>query len=135
MNSKEKKIIIFDGVCNFCNWSVNFVIKRDKHKIFMFAPSQGIAGKNLLEKYQLENTCNESIILIFDDSFFVKSEAILEIFKYLGSGWVFMKYLKVFPRKLRDWGYSVFGKHRYSLFGKRDTCMIPSDDVKERFLN
>lgn len=134
MNSKEKKTIIFDGVCNFCNWAVNFIIKRDKQKIFMFASSQSVSGRSILTKHGIDNIGDDSIILIKGDEYLIRSDAVLEIFKYLGSGWKYTKYLRIFPRKLRDWGYSVFAKHRYSFFGKRDSCMNPSDDVKERFL-
>ena len=134
MNYNGKKIIVFDGVCNYCNWAVNFIIKRDKKKVFMFAPYQSISGIKILAKYQLENIGDDSIILIEDGKYLIKSDAVLEIFKYLGTGWNYTKYLRFFPLKLRDWGYSVFAKNRYSLFGKRDSCMLPSDDVKERFL-
>jgi len=135
MESDEAIVVVFDGVCNFCNWAVNFIIKWDKKNIFKFAPSQSIAGKLILEKYQVGDVGKESIILINNDIVYVRSDAVLEIFKYLGYGWRYTKYLKIFPRKLRDWGYSVFAKHRYSLFGKKDRCMIPSDELKERFLN
>lgn len=132
---KGKKVIVFDGVCNFCNWVVNFIIKRDKKRIFLFVPSQSIPGIKIMGQLKLENIGDDSIILIEDGDYLIRSEAVLEVFKHLGSGWKYTKYLRIFPLKLRDWGYSIFAKHRYSIFGKRDTCMIPSDDIKERFLD
>ncbi len=135
MNSKVKKIIVFDGICNYCNWAVNFIIKRDTEGVFRFAASQSVSGIKIINKYHLEDVGDDSIILIEDGGYLVRSDAVIEILKDLGSGWKHLRYLRVFPQKLRDWGYSVFAKHRYSLFGKRDSCMIPSDDLKERFLD
>jgi len=134
MDFSCKKIIVFDGLCNYCNWAVNFIIKRDKKALFFFTPYQNKTGKELLRAVDMTEKGSDGIILVLNGTIFTKSDAILEIFINLGFGWKFMKYLKVFPRKLRDWGYSVFSKHRYSLFGKRDACMIPSDELKERFL-
>ncbi len=135
MVSEETKIIVFDGVCNFCNWAVNFIIKRDKSGIFKFTASQSNTGKKILAGFNIEDIGEKSIILIDRDKYLTRSDAVLEILRYLGSGWQFTKYLKIFPRKLRDWGYSVFSRYRYNIFGKRDSCMIPPDDLKGRFLN
>lgn len=130
----NKIIVLFDGVCNFCNWAVNFIIKRDKENIFMFAPSQSRAVQEIINKHKLDRKGYETIILINNEDIFVKSEAVLEIFKYLKGGWKYLRILKIFPRIFRDWGYTVFAKFRYKIFGKRDTCMIPNEDIKKRFL-
>ncbi len=132
--SEGTKIIIFDGVCNFCNWAVNFIIKRDKGNIFIFAASQSRAGQEIIHKHKLDAKGYETIILTIDGDIFVKSEAVLEIFKYLKGGWKYLRILKIFPRIFRDRGYTVFAKFRYKIFGKRDTCMVPMDELKNRFL-
>lgn len=134
MNYKDKRIVIFDGICNFCNWAVNFIIKRDKENIFIFAPSQSRAGKDIIDRHKLKKSGVETIILINDGNIFTKSEAVLEIFKYLGGGCKYFRVLKIFPRKFRDWGYTIFSKYRYRIFGKRIVCMVPTDELKDRFL-
>ena len=128
------KVVIFDGICNFCNWAVNFIIRRDKGNIFMFAPSQSKAGQEITNKYKLGKSGHETIILISNGDIFVKTEAVLEIFKYLGGGWKCLRVLKIFPRKFRDWGYMIFSKYRYKIFGKRTVCMVPTKELREKFL-
>ena len=130
----NKIIVLFDGVCNFCNWAVNFIIKRDKENIFMFAPSQSRAVQEIINKHKLDRKGYETIILINNEDIFVKSEAVLEIFKYLKGGWKYLRILKIFPRIFRDWGYTVFAKFRYKIFGKRTVCMVPDENIRERFL-
>ena len=134
METEESKVIIFDGVCNFCNWAVNFIIKRDKKNVFMFTPSQSSAGQELIDRYKLERKGSESIILINNGNILMKSEAVLEIFRYLGGGWKYLRVLKIFPVKFRDWGYTVFAKYRYRIFGKRNVCMVPAENTREKFL-
>jgi len=134
LGSEEKKIIIFDGVCNFCNWAVKFVVKRDTAGVFRFTASQSKSGQNLLSRFDVAESGDKSIVLVDGDQCFARSDAVLEIFRYLGSGWQFMRFLKIFPKKLRDWGYSVFSRYRYTVFGKRDSCMVPSEKIKERFI-
>ena len=135
MNYIGKKIVVFDGVCNFCNWAVNFIIKRDKKNIFKFAPSQSKTGKLILEKYQIRDIGKESIILIKNGEILARSEAVFEIFKDIGGGWKYLRVFKIFPMVIMDWGYSAFSRNRYNIFGKRDVCMIPAENLKERFLD
>ena len=135
MGSEGTKVVVFDGVCNFCNWAVHFIIKRDKNNNFVFAASQSKSGKLILEKYQIVDIGKESIIVIKNDEILASSDAIFEIFRDIGGGWKYLRIFKIFPSVVLNWGYSIFSRYRYNIFGKRDVCMIPSEKVKDKFLN
>ena len=127
-------IILFDGVCNLCNNTVAFLIKHDKNNIFKFAASQTIAGKNIISQYSVLNE-GKSVVFIKDGNIFYKSDAIIEIARQL-NGWPHLfKYACLFPKFLRDGMYNLIAKNRYSLFGKKDTCMVPTEENRNRFLS
>ena len=128
-------IILFDGVCNYCNSMVNFVIRHDKKKIFRFAPLQSEAGQKLLEQYGLAGIRFDSFVLIKDGVAYQKSTAGLIAWSHLP--W-YMQYMKIFwlvPKFLRDKVYDFIAANRYKWFGKKESCMIPNDDVRSRFLS
>lgn len=126
-------IILFDGVCNLCNNTVSFLIKYDKNNIFKFAASQTNAGKNIISQYNILNE-GKSVIFIKDGIVFYKSDAIIEIAKQI-KGWPHIfKYASLFPKILRDGVYNLIAKNRYSLFGKKETCMVPTEENRNRFL-
>ena len=127
-------IILFDGVCNLCNGSVQFIIKRDSNKLFQFASLQSVYGQNQLAKFNLNRNQLHSIILIRGSSFFQKSDAALEIFKRLGAGWSLLYGLKILPRFIRDGIYNWIANNRYRFFGKKHECWIPTPDLKDRFI-
>ena len=134
MKTLNNHIIIFDGVCNFCNAVVNFVLKRDIDKRYMFTPMHGPFAKSIIEKYN-ENLANvDTIILIKNNNVYTHSEAALEIAKDIKGFRFLAKALKIIPISFRDYLYKVFAKNRYKIFGKRETCIIPNDEVKDRFL-
>jgi len=127
-----KNIILFDGVCNLCSFSVNLIIKHDKKGYFHFASIQSKIGKELIEKHGLKEL--DSIILVQDDKAYIYSDAVLHIAKAL-DGWY--RYLYIFrftPKVFRDAIYKVVAKYRYRLFGKQESCMIPTEEVLGRFL-
>ena len=130
----NKKIILFDGVCNFCNFWVNFIIKRDVRKIFKFAALQSETGVKLTEKLSINTNDIDSVILILNAKYFVKSEAALKIAKELTHLWKLFYYLKVIPLPVRDFIYDLIAKNRYAIFGKRDTCRVPTEEEKGRFI-
>lgn len=137
LKSKElidHPIILFDGVCNLCNSAVNFIIKRDKKKSFRFAPLQSPAGKSLLKQYGLTRTDLYSFVLIEEEKAFTKTTAALQITKYLSHPWPLMQALLMLPSFLRDPVYSFIARNRYKWFGKKDECMIPTPELKSRFL-
>jgi predicted DCC family thiol-disulfide oxidoreductase YuxK len=131
----DDHIILFDGVCNYCNAMVNFIIKKDKKKLFRFAALQSPAGQNLLEKYYLEKDSFDSFIFISKGNVYQKSTAALMISQYLPWYLKLTQLFWIFPKFIRDWGYDLVAKNRYKWFGKRNECMIPSADVQSRFLS
>ncbi|HQZ83399.1 MAG TPA: thiol-disulfide oxidoreductase DCC family protein [Pyrinomonadaceae bacterium] len=132
MNGSQP-IVLFDGVCNFCDAAVNFVIAHDKAGIFRFAPLQSNVGRELVAKHQIPAGI-DSVILIDDGGAFVHSDAAIRIARRLGGGWSILGAFRVIPRFIRDWSYKLFAKYRYRLFGKKDACMMPTPEVRSRFL-
>ncbi|NOT48398.1 MAG: thiol-disulfide oxidoreductase DCC family protein [Acidobacteria bacterium] len=127
-------IVLFDGVCNFCNGSVNFIIEHDKAGYFKFAPLQSEIGEKLAEKYGIDRAETDSVVMIEDERAFTHSEAAMRIARRLDGIWSLAYALRIIPRPVRDWAYKLFAKYRYKLFGRRDQCMIPTPDVRARFL-
>lgn len=131
--AKSEQIILFDGVCNFCNGSVNFLIRRDPNGIFKYAPLQSKIGQKIISKYNIAEEI-DSIILLKENNIYIKSDAVIEIIKQLSWNWQILLFVKVFPRKIRDVIYDLIANNRYKWFGKRDYCMIPDENLKSRFL-
>jgi len=127
-------IILFDGVCNFCNFWVNFIIDRDKDDIFKFAALQSEAGQKLLNKFNLKAEDFDTFILIDGEIYFTKSTAALNIARKLNYPVKVLYYFIFIPKFLRDLVYSLIAKNRYKFFGRRDVCRIPTDEEKEKFL-
>ncbi len=134
-NFENKSIILFDGVCNLCNASVNFVIKHDKKAQFLFASFQSDAAKEILLHFNLENLNTDTVILVEDQKVYDKSTAALKIAKHLDGGFKAFYAFIVIPKFLRDWVYDFIAKNRYQWFGKRESCMIPSPEITNRFLD
>ena len=132
---QENQVILFDGVCNFCNYLVNFAIKKDKKKILRFAPLQGETAKRLITDYKINHTTLSSVIFIDNGKAYTQSSAALRICKHLDSGWKLFYGLIVIPKFIRDAIYNIIARNRYKWFGKKDTCMIPTPWIKDRFLN
>ena len=128
-------IILFDGHCNLCNAWVKFVVKRDSKKKIKFAPLQSEIGKNILDKNKIADNYNESLVLLRDGNYFIKSTAAIKIFSLLDGWEKHLKYLIIIPVPIRDFFYSLVAKYRYKFFGKVDTCIAPSEEISERFLN
>ncbi len=127
-------IIVFDGVCNFCNGAVNFIIARDPRVKFAFTPMQSEYGQKLIDRFQITNVGFDTFLLIKENSCYVWTDAAIEIAKDLSGFWFLTSIFKVIPRPIRDFLYRAFARNRYTLFGKRSVCIVPSDDVKGRFL-
>lgn len=128
-------IIIFDGVCNFCSSSVNFIIEQDHSNRFSFATTQSKYGIQVLNDLGID-PCNPTTFVYIDNSqVYLKSDAALEIAKHLKRPWYYLSWLKFSPRFIRDFMYSSLAKHRYKILGKRDSCMIPKAEIRERFFD
>ena len=127
-------IILFDGVCNFCNRSINIILDHDQDAHFQFAPSQSTAGKDILQQFGLEQNGKSSVILIDNEKVYTKTDAVIQIATYL-KGWpTLFRLIKFIPKPIRDFGYDLIAKNRYTLFGKRETCRIPDESIRHRFL-
>jgi predicted DCC family thiol-disulfide oxidoreductase YuxK len=129
-----QKILLFDGVCNLCNTSVTLVIRRDKKDLFRFAALQDPAGQELIEKYQIDTSLTDSIILIEDDKAYVKSTAALKVARHLGGAYPLLYGFMIVPNFIRNWVYDYVAKNRYKWFGKKESCMIPTPELKSKFL-
>lgn len=131
----EHPVILFDGICNFCNGAVNFVLKQDKKGIFKFAPLQSQEGQKLLQRYSLSTKDLDSFVLIDKAKVYKKSDASLQVMNKLPWYWKATQLLKIIPAVLRDAVYDFISKNRYKWFGKKDHCVIPTPEMRSRFLN
>ena len=127
-------ILLFDGHCNFCNAWVRLIVRRDTAKKIFFASLQSSVGRKMLEEHKIDVNYNESLVFFEEERFSVSSTAALRIFSYL-DGWErHLNILTVLPRPLRDAVYRFFAKYRYKWFGRREQCMVPTTELRERFL-
>ena len=139
-------IVLFDGVCNFCDSSVNFIIEHDHEGYFKFAPLQSEEGRRLAKQFGFSSEIAgdpdpggdlipiDSVILVEDDRAYTHSTAALRIIRRLGSPWSWLYGFIVVPKSIRDYFYKLFARYRYRVFGKKDQCMLPSPEVRARFL-
>lgn len=136
MLEKEKKIILFDGVCNLCNGAIQFVIKRDKKDTFRYATLQSKIGEQLIAERAIDTTKVDSIILIEPGvAYFTKSDAALQISKSFGGGWKLLSIFTWIPKSFRDVIYDLIARNRYNWFGRKDACMIPTPELRAKFLD
>ena len=126
-------ILLFDGTCNYCNRWVNFIIRNDKKSKFRFAALQSDAGKKLLSEYKISPK-EDTAILIENGKAYTKSSAGLIIMKRLGGIYYVLYIFILIPPFIRNLFYDIISRNRYKWWGKREECMIPSDDIKGRFL-
>ena len=139
-------LVLFDGVCNFCDASVNFVIEHDRSGYFTFAPLQSKTGRETAEQYGFESAVDagtsskgelipiDSVILVEDGKAYTHSTAALKIVRRLGAPWSWLYAFIIVPKAVRDFFYKLFARYRYRFFGKKDMCMIPTAEVRQRFL-
>ncbi len=128
-----ERIVLFDGVCNFCNGSVNFIIRNDPGKKFKFAALQSEVGTKQKEKFGIGDDV-DSVVLIEDGKAYMHSTAALKIARGLGGVWSLAYVFIIVPAFIRDAAYKLFAANRYKIFGRQDACMLPTPDVRERFL-
>lgn len=127
------KIILFDGECNFCNWNVQFIIKHDPKAKFKFASLQSDIGQQFVDQFQISKNEN-SLVLIENERFYLRSTAALKICRNLTFWRIFYIFI-LLPKRMRDAIYHIIARNRYKWFGKRDACMIPSQEIQNRFLS
>lgn len=127
-------LVIFDGVCNLCNASVNFIIRRDKRNLFRFTALQSDFGKRMLLGVKVPGDFSGSVIYVEQGRVYFKSSAVLKILWALGGAYRLWYVFIVVPAFMRDFVYDVVAKYRYRWFGKRAMCMVPGDELKGRFV-
>ena len=128
-------IILFDGVCNYCNALVRFIIANDTKDCFRFAAQQSDAGKRILQEHHLEITLNDTFYLIENGKAYSHSTAAFKVFRHLRWYWKWMYIFIIIPPFIRDFFYNLIAKNRYKIFGRKDECMIPSKEIKGKFLD
>ncbi|GGA72062.1 thiol-disulfide oxidoreductase [Flavobacterium palustre] len=132
---KNKKIILFDGVCNLCDSAVQFIIERDKKDVFRFVALQSDLGKEICHYIGVNPKITDSIILYEPGiAYYYKSQAALQIASELGSFYSLLTVFKILPQKINDAFYDYIAKNRYRWYGKKEHCMIPSPELKSKFI-
>ena len=128
-------ILLFDGNCNFCNAWVRLIVRRDTAKKILFAPLQSSIGRKMLEEKKIDVNYTGSLVFFEEERFSLSSTAVLRIFSYL-DGWErHLKFLSFVPRPFRDKLYHYIAKYRYKWFGRSEQCMVPTPELRERFLS
>ncbi|MFD1851131.1 thiol-disulfide oxidoreductase DCC family protein [Oceanobacillus bengalensis] len=126
-------IILFDGECNLCDSSVRFIINRDKGASFTFASLQSEIGKELLERFGVSKEM-DSFVLLTNGKYYDKSTAALRVCAHLSGMWKLLSLFLIVPRPIRDYLYTIIASNRYKWFGKKENCMIPTPEIRKRFL-
>ena len=127
-------ILLFDGVCNLCNDSVQWVIRHDPGAKFRFVSLQSEKGQELLRAHNLPTNELNTVVLIDGEKAFTRSDVPLRIFGKIGGGWPLMAALRIVPRFIRDAVYDWIARNRYRWFGKKEACWLPTPELKSRFL-
>ena len=131
----QHSIILFDGVCNLCNGAVKFVIKRDNRNQFLFASLQSDEGKQILEEHNFPDNKMKSFFLVENGKVYDRSTAALRVARRLTGLWPLLYGFIIVPGFIRDGVYNWIAKNRYQWFGKKDECMMPTPELKAKFLN
>lgn len=131
---KKDKIIFFDGVCNLCNSTVQFIIENDSQNKFHFSSLQSNFGQKFLEENNLKTENFDSIILLENNEVYQKSDAAIKIASHLDSPYNYLKLFSILPKFIRDFFYSIVAKNRYRIFGKKESCWIPTAELRSKFL-
>lgn len=129
--------MLFDGVCNLCNRTVRFIIRHDPQARFQFASQQSATGRRLLRQHGIPTDAGLAggVVVIEGDKVWLESDAIFRILYWLGGIWSIPAALWFLPKRLRDWAYRLIANNRYRIFGRRERCMVPTPELKKRFLD
>lgn len=132
--SETKAIVLFDGVCNFCNRSINFIIRHDKNDYFRFAPLQSPTGQELMKKNGLEGAAPDSVVLYENGKLYTKTSAALRIARKLNGAWPLLYGFIIVPPFIRDIAYTIIARNRYRWWGKTESCMVPTPGLRRKFI-
>jgi predicted DCC family thiol-disulfide oxidoreductase YuxK len=131
---QDKKIILYDGVCNFCNVKVNFIIKNDTNDVFRFVALQSETGQKIVTYLGIDKTIDSIILYEPGYAYFIKSEAVFRVVKHLSSSVKLLLLLNFIPTNIKNLIYDYIAKNRYKWFGKNEQCMMPSEDITGKFI-
>jgi predicted DCC family thiol-disulfide oxidoreductase YuxK len=134
LDKKERRILLFDGMCNLCNGLILWIIKNEKTQRIKFASLQSDTGQGLLEHFNLSSVGFNSLIYIDGQDYYQKSTGVLKVLNDMGGVWKIFNFFYILPPSVRDWLYDRVAGNRYRWFGRRAACMTPSADIKARFL-
>jgi predicted DCC family thiol-disulfide oxidoreductase YuxK len=133
VNNNLNRIVLFDGVCNFCASSVQFIIRHDKTNSLQFASLQSAIAQQLLSDYKMSKSL-DGVVFVEDNKAYFKSAAAFRIARYFGGFWKILNVFSILPLFITDFFYDIIANNRYKWFGKKETCMIPSPEIRNRFL-
>jgi predicted DCC family thiol-disulfide oxidoreductase YuxK len=131
----EPAVVLFDGVCNLCSGTVRFLIPRDPRARLRFAALQSPAGQEIQRRFGLEPSALDTLVLVEGDRCYRKSSAALRVARHLSGAWPLLVVGLLLPRPLRDWAYDQLARRRYAWFGRREECLVPTPELRERFLS
>jgi predicted DCC family thiol-disulfide oxidoreductase YuxK len=131
---KDKKIVLFDGVCNYCNDKINFIIKNDKHDVFRFVALQSETGQKIINYLGIDSSIDSIILYEPGYAYFIKSEAVFRIIKHLSSSVRLLLFFNFIPTSIKNIFYDIIAKNRYNWYGKKESCMMPTEEVKRKFI-
>lgn len=131
----QKTILFYDGVCSFCDFMVQFILKFDSNKRFMFCALQSESGEKILQDHGYQQIELDTLVILHDGKIYTESTAVLTTLKILGGIWTLFLVFKIIPTTIRDGAYRMFARNRYRLFGKKETCRIPSKEQREQFID
>ena len=131
---KDKKIVLFDGVCNYCNDKINFIIKNDKHDVFRFVALQSETGQKIITYLGIDPSIDSIILYEPGYAYFIKSEAVFRIIKHLTSAVKLLLLFNFIPTSIKNIFYDIIAKNRYNWYGKKESCMMPTEEVKRKFI-
>ena len=127
-------IILFDGVCNLCAHSVKFVLDHEADQTLRFTPLQSPVGARLMRELGLDPEDAKTFVLMADGKAYVKSDAAIRVSRHFRGGWKLLGAIRIVPRPIRDWAYDLVARNRYRWFGRFDTCMVPTPELRARFI-
>jgi predicted DCC family thiol-disulfide oxidoreductase YuxK len=130
----DDPIVVFDGVCVLCSRWVGFIVERDRTARFRFAPMQSVTGRSLLLRHGLDPDDPLSLLVVEGENAWIDSEAILRVVGSFGGIWRVVALVRVIPRSWRNRAYRVLARNRYRWFGRRETCLVPTPDLRARFI-
>lgn len=131
----DKPVLLYDGVCNLCNWIVKFTIQRDKTGKFLYAALQLEKGQEILKHFGLNTNDFDSFVLVDGNKYYTKSSAALRVMKVMGGAWSLLYVFIIIPKPIRDFLYNLIAKNRYKMFGRQEACLLPRPEWKSRFLD